>query len=94
MQMEMRAYVYVERGEYLASVFLGAPEISSLGFRGLLRGTSATSRTNRLLIGLISLTLKCCADIAVASCNNNDVFIVGKIHFLHKHMIEKPLILH
>ena len=33
MQMETGAYVYVGRGEYLLSVFLGAPEISSLGFR-------------------------------------------------------------
>ena len=33
LQMEMRAYVYLGRGEYLVSVFLGAPEISSFGFR-------------------------------------------------------------
>lgn len=35
LQMEMGAYVYVGRGEYLVSVFLGAPEISSFGFRVL-----------------------------------------------------------
>ena len=53
-----------------------------------------TSMTNGLLIGLISLTLNYyCADIAVASCNN-DVFIVGKLHSLRKQIIEKSLIPH